>query len=533
MQGLTHMRTLVPTVALLAACSDYAVSGSPDDPEGGASPDIAVSPGRVEFGEMAVDDQVPGVETVEVSNLGDAPLEITAMYLEDTAAPFTIGGLSSLRIDPGAASVFTVTFEPRAAGIAAGRVVIESDDGDEPEIHVDLEGTGLAPEIQIDPASHAFGAPYVGCEATTALRIRNVGNAPLVVRDLAYVTASEDLALDELPDENGALPWSVDAGGYVDVEVVYAPLDERRDEGVLNITSNDPRVPIAQAGQSGEGVRYDGRRDAFEQPIQGLADIVFVLDLSCSMYDDIRQVEDNFEVFIRTLATLDTDYQVSVVTDDDGCVNGDPAYIDNSIPASDQVDRFDEMIDAGVAGALTELGFSTLEAALSDEALAGCNAGMIRPDATLALVGVTDEAEQSASPWSDYVTLFQGLKEDPDDVVLHAIAGDYPSGCGDNAPGDRWYQATSATGGLFLSICATDWASHLESIAERSAADLSTFELTESPVPESIVVRVDGADVGGGWVYDPALRAVVFDAASIPAGGAIIEVEYALYGDCG
>jgi hypothetical protein len=81
-------------------------------------------------------------------------------------------------------------------------------------------------------------------------------------------------------------------------------------------------------------------------------------------------------------------------------------------------------------------------------------------------------------------------------------------------------------------VCETDWASHLEALVDASAADLSSFELTEWPVEESIVVRVDGVVVTTGWSYDEADRSINFEESAIPEGGSTIEVEYALFGDC-
>ena len=146
---------------------------------------------------------------------------------------------------------------------------------------------------------------------------------------------------------------------------------------------------------------------------------------------------------------------------------------------------------------------------------------------------VSDEPEQSVNLWPYYVSLFQGMKDDPDDVVIHAVAGDYPGGCGSASAGTGYYEATVATGGLFLSICATDWGSHLQEIAQASAGQLNdSFELTQLPVPETIEVQVDGIRTTTGWQYDAATNAVVFDRDHIPAGGSTVEVEYKLMPDC-
>jgi hypothetical protein len=265
-----------------------------------------------------------------------------------------------------------------------------------------------------------------------------------------------------------------------------------------------------------------------------MTDILFALDWSCSMDDDIARVRTNFSTFVTTLATMDADYHVGVVVRDTGCFIGGE-FVDNSLAPADQVSVFDRMVGSSSdQGSYTEMGLTLAEAALSRANLGsgGCNEDFLRDDATLAIVGVTDEVEQSANPWSYYVSLYQSFKDDPDDVLVHAIAGDMPSGCGGNEPGRGWYEASVATGGLFLSICATDWASTLETLAEGSAADLTSFALTQTPVPETITVRVDGITTTTGWTYDAGTNMVVFDETSVPEGGSTIEVDYALQGSC-
>ena len=93
-------------------------------------------------------------------------------------------------------------------------------------------------------------------------------------------------------------------------------------------------------------------------------------------------------------------------------------------------------------------------------------------------------------------------------------------------------EAANATGGLFLSICTNDWGTYLEALAEGSAANLSSFALTDYPVPETITVKVDGITTTVGWEYNQSTNAVEFDPEYIPEGGSTIEVDYALYGTC-
>ncbi len=533
------MRPYLPLLLLLAACSDYEVKGNDDlinDVGDDGEPDITVDPESIAFGAMAVGGETTAFETVTVRNDGTQALEIHGLELADPElnSVYTIGAINSVLVPPGGETFFTVTFEPLTAVEYSTRVLIDSNDPDEPQVGVDLTATGEAPVISLSPTNYDFGTLYIGCDNVQPITISNVGNAELVVSDFDYVTASDDLYLDSNESVNGPLPWSIAPGSSLEVLVDYEPLDDYADDGTIQVASNDPFQPVAMAYQTGGGALYGQNLDLFEQPIQGMTDIIFTVDWSCSMADDIARVQSNFDVFIATLQTMDADYHVSVVTDDDGCVNGSQPYIDNTMDAADQTALFDTMLNNYAYGAYTEMGFTLLEAATTSTNIGsgGCNEDMIRDDATLAMVGVTDEVEQSANPWSYYVSLFQSLKRDADDLVIHAIAGDYPSGCGGNEPGQGWYEASVATGGLFLSICATDWASHLEALAEGSAADLSSFELTNWPVPQTIVVRVDGVTTTTGWEYNETDNSIDFDESSIPEGGSTVEVEYALFGDC-
>ena len=79
----------------------------------------------------------------------------------------------------------------------------------------------------------------------------------LVVDDVSYVTTSRELSLDRRPGENGSLPWRIDPGAGQLVQVDYAPTDDSQDSGTLQVGSNDPDQPVAEATQVGNGRLFD------------------------------------------------------------------------------------------------------------------------------------------------------------------------------------------------------------------------------------------------------------------------------------
>jgi hypothetical protein len=191
-------------------------------------------------------------------------------------------------------------------------------------------------------------------------------------------------------------------------------------------------------------------------------------------------------------------------------------------------------------GSNTERAFMLFEAALSSDntGTGGCNEGFYREGAALALVGVSDEPEQSVNNYAYYVSLFQSLKNDSDDVVIHAIGGDYPQGCTSSDgsttadPYTGMYEATVATGGLMLSICDESFGDHLQAVAEVTGDPASSFELTGYPAENTLVVTVNGFTTTTGWAYNAVDNTIDFEEDYVPEGGSTIEVSYALQGDC-
>jgi len=111
-------------------------------------------------------------------------------------------------------------------------------------------------------------------------------------------------------------------------------------------------------------------------------------------------------------------------------------------------------------------------------------------------------------------------------VIINAVAGDYPGGCGTAAPGTGYYEATVATGGLFLSICDSTWGEQIAQDIGSYGNLNNSFNLTQIPVPQTIEVRIDDIVKNSGWHYEMNTNAVVFDNHNIPSRGSTIKVEY-------
>ena len=523
------------------ACNEYEIKETTEqqyDIGEDNAPDIVVDPTSITFDDVLAyeDASAPPIvetRTVTIRNEGEGDLHLGEIALEDSTGPYTWSNLSAILVQPGGEATFTVEFDPNTAGEVTNKIYINSDDPDEPVVEVDIFGNGIAPVIELTPETYDFGSLYIGCDADQTFEIENVGTADLVVSQVDFTTATLDLVFDANEATNGPLPWTLSPGQIKQVTVSNIPYDEFQDVAYLMVDSNDPYTSTVMSTIEGTGALFGEGSDVYEQPIKGMTDIIFAVDRSCSMYDDIENVQNNFDIFVDTMDALDADYHVAATVEDNGCINGSDLYIDRDFDPADAKATITTMINLrGSYGSNTERGFMLLESCLANVGSGDCNDGLIRDDATLNLVGVSDEPEQSVNNYTYYISLFQSLKDDPDDVIMHAIGGDYPSGCGSASAYTGFYEATVATGGLFLSICAVDWGSHLEDLAEGSTADLSSFPLSQYPVPATIEIEVDGTTTTVGWTYNPSTNAIDFDSDYVPEGGSTIVIDYALFGDC-
>ena len=214
---------------LSVACNEYEIK--PTDPANAdlstdGVPDITVDPTSITFPELNAAD---GLNTQRWSSSETKATQTSTSLmsiLDDATGPLPLGAISSALVPPGSQAQFAVTFAPNTAEVSTGLVLIDSDDPDTPTAEVPLDGTGIAPIIQVNPEGYDFGSLYIGCDSGQPLTIRNIGNAPLIVDRFDFQTASPDLSFDAQEAINNPLPWTIPPQQNKIIFVDYAPMDE-------------------------------------------------------------------------------------------------------------------------------------------------------------------------------------------------------------------------------------------------------------------------------------------------------------------
>lgn len=387
-----------------------------------------------------------------------------------------------------------------------------------------------------------LGEVHIGCSEGQSILVENAGDADLVLDSVEVSPSMGELVVELSTAENGSLPWVVEPGGELVVaEVDFSPLAELSESATVAIDTNDPDHGQVHVNIYGIGVSWGYHEESFEAGGPQV-DVLLGVDTSGSMMQEVSEMADAFGTLYATLTTSGYEFRLSAVVQEDGCVLHssfpDPWFdAEASQDQAEQLFRTMLGLDSGYS-VLGESQLGVLQAALEQAGSGECNAGFLREGAALALVGVSNEADQEAEYWKTYVEYFQSLKPDPAAVVVHAVGGNYPSGCsskyGYASFYDGFYQASQETGGVFLSMCQdwnTIWASLVEGLTESAVVEES-FRLEAEPVPETVQVWVNGIQVDEGWYYSSADQALVFSGDALPLAGETVQVSYHEAGDC-
>ncbi len=554
--------TLVACIAVIAAtgCSETVLISNP----GTAPPtrvnaiievetDHPTDPHTLDFGEVYAGDTRE--KEVTIRNVGDDTLQVQDLDLGSNPS-FTITnqGEYAQLLAPDASTIVRVAYSPIQDEHIEGTLLIASNDRENPQVAVRLLAEGLAPAVDVSPPSYDFGNLELGCVNQVEITIANVGRAPLDV----YAIYFEDLAGSgemTLANGNPQVEGDLDGDGYEDVDFVlnptesttvtihYTPVNVEPDSGRLSVFTNTPAEPDEGTTAQQYGIAHLGSTniDEYLQEGNNSTDILFTVDNSCSMSDEQSALAVNFASFLQIVDALDIDYHLGVATTD----IGDGGQLQGSVPiitpsTPDPGGTFSANVNLGINGSGIEQGFhnawQALEAAVNN---VGVNGGFLRDDAGLRIIFVSDEQEQSNSVmgWSaaDYVAYYQGLKANPEHVVLSDITGGMTgcSGAGGSASsGSDYVNGTNMTSGISASICDPNWVSTLSALGWLSQSFADTFELSQTPVEDTIEVRLNTVPIFVGWLYDAALNAIVFDLDHVPENGDAIEIEYTVLGDC-
>lgn len=310
-------------------------------------------------------------------------------------------------------------------------------------------------------------------------------------------------------------------------------------------------------------------------------DILWIVDSSGSMSEEQSYLGQNFSSFLSQLLANSTDFQVGV-TSTDICSSTTPSSVPLSIrycptldgtaatrlrgsligstgqkvlkPSTNDISpKFLQYASVGIQGSGYEHGLKAAEMAV-EKSLAGQNENLVRPNAFLAVIVVSDEEDDgiglgmtdsysgqnyvergltSFRYTDDHLINYLGSVKGSGNFSISAITGTrQANGQLCSAPhsrpleeGTQYISAARKTGGIVQSICDTNWSTSLGSIGKDIAAQSAQIVLSHAPYESTIKVSVNGI-ASDKWTYSSGNNSIKFQAGFVPANGTSVKVDY-------
>ena len=202
-------------------------------------PALTASPSVIDFGEV----EIGQTRTLMVSMLNEGSKNLTISNLMLMAADGTSFALGTIPVLPAVVPPATtvnaeIRFVPTTEGSATGTFHIVSDDPENPETVLQVNGEALSEsvaQLKVSPSPMSFGEVRVGTTATLPLSIANEGSADLNVTGLT-VNGGPNNVFRLGSGQQAAL--TVAPGGVETVDIIFAPIDVGLMTGTVGIQSN-------------------------------------------------------------------------------------------------------------------------------------------------------------------------------------------------------------------------------------------------------------------------------------------------------
>ncbi len=255
-------------------------------------------------------------------------------------------------------------------------------------------------------------------------------------------------------------------------------------------------------------------------------------------------------VFARSADTaqnggVDADVELGA----DFTLNNDVLILNGATEGPSEV--FAELVAQGITGSGLEQGLEAARLATTDEMLAGHNAGLIREEANLTILIVSDEEDSSPDPVDDYLSGFADLKGDAAyrDHSIMSVSGvvgsDPPAFEGEPSCessngvadyGHRYVDAIEKTAGLVDSICEDNFAPIVAELGLTLSGLQSEFALSHYPDLDTLQVSLYASDDSDSKIRDLTLdtdysyveerNAIRFEYEQVPESEVYIVADY-------
>src|ERR1019366_8958890 len=199
----------------------------------GVAPELQCNPCSHAFGNVQIGKS--SSYSFKLTNTGNKTVDVLSKSKQGAAFSFGHFPLP-VTIQPGASILLPVIFTPTAKGWTDGTLTIASNALNSP-LHMHVAGTGVAPELQCNPCSHAFGNVQIGKSSSYSFKLTNTGNKTVDVLSKSKQGAA--FSFGHFP-----LPVTLLPGASILLPVIFTPTAKGSTAGILTIASNALNSPL-------------------------------------------------------------------------------------------------------------------------------------------------------------------------------------------------------------------------------------------------------------------------------------------------
>lgn len=217
----------------------------------GIAPIATVSPLAITFNNQLLFTSSTA-KTILLSNTGQLPLNISSISITGlNATDFTQTNNCGLSLAVGSTCTINITFTPTIIGIRNANVDIVTNDPINPNIAVNLTGTGFViPIAGISPTSINFGNQLVN--STSNIQTITLSNTGLGILNISSINITGANA-NNFNQTNNCGP-TLGSGSNCTINITFTPSSTGSKTANLSITSDDPANPVISALLTGTGI---------------------------------------------------------------------------------------------------------------------------------------------------------------------------------------------------------------------------------------------------------------------------------------
>jgi hypothetical protein len=291
----------------------------------------------------------------------------------------------------------------------------------------------------------------------------------------------------------------------------------------LVVTTPEPVPAFDEAASKGEtpaafedlGSLTDKHKVALK------VDVVFAIDTSGSMDEELIATQNNLQKLITTLNDGKLDSRIHLMLDQlltvpAGSDAGKIAFINQRVDSSDAISRLNGLFSGLFAANYLSINGTPMATAMP-----------FRKDANLEIVVITDDNGSGmgnlAADFDPNKTLkatFNGIMGLPTSVQNDV--------CSVSNIGMEYITLATQSKGSMLDICAADWSGLITRLSTDMVKRSVTFALSKKPVnPKNIIVLLDKQKMlGTDWTYDEKANTVTLVKTTSVKDGSELTLNY-------